>query len=130
MANRYMYEVTQTFEKRPVKLFANVSIGATGAPTLNSGSRGIASITRVSAGKYDVVLEDIYQKLLAASFNLISTTGTDAALEMLVAADSSSNTTTPKVTIQFAVAAGTATDISNGAKLLLKLELRNSSAPV
>lgn len=130
MANRYMYEFLQMFEKRPVILFANISIGATGAPTLNTGSRGIKSVTRTGVGSYDIVLEDIYQKLLDINWELISATGTDAALGMLIASDASNNTTTPKVSVTFRVAAGTLTEISNGATLLLSILLRNSSSPV
>src|SRR5581483_10117924 len=129
MANRYMYEVIQTFEKRPVHLFANISIGATGAPTLNTGSRGIKSVTRTGVGSYTIALEDQYQKLLDMDWGLISTTRTDAALGCLIAADNSANAS-PGVNITFRVAAGTLTEISNGAVLLLNLLLRNSSAPV
>lgn len=131
MASRYFYQFLNMFEKGPVMLCANIAIGASGAPTLDSTkSRGIKSVTRTGAGAYDIVLEDRYQLLLEATKTIVSTTGTDAAVDMLVKADSSANATTPKIQITFNVAAGTATDLSNGAVLLLKLLLRNSSSPV
>lgn len=49
----------------PVSLDLSVSIGASGAPTIESGSGlGIASITRMAAGQYRIRLQDNYAKLL------------------------------------------------------------------
>jgi hypothetical protein len=129
MAERSFRQWLQMFEIRPVMLFANVSIGASGAPTLNANARGIASIARTGAGAYTITLQDKYTKLLDISSRFITATGTDAALEMTVTADGVASST-PTITIVFRVAAGTATDPSNGAVLLLKMFLRNSSAPI
>lgn len=45
-------------------MFAKVTIGAAGAPTLvtSNQSKGFASISRSAAGKYDVTLQDAYYK--------------------------------------------------------------------
>ena len=129
MANRYFYEFLSMFEKRPVIIWGNVSIGATGAPTLNANSRGIKSVVRTGVGAYTITLEDGYTKLLNICCRIISATGTDAAVNMLVAADNSA-AAPPTITVTFNVAAGTATELSNGAKLLFEIKLRNSSAPV
>ncbi len=49
----------------PIALDMSVSIGASGAPTIESGSGyGIASITRMAAGQYRIRLQDNYMKLL------------------------------------------------------------------
>lgn len=53
--------------KREVKeVFAKVSIGATGAPTLVS-SEGVASIVRNSAGNYTITLRKKYRNFVSAN---------------------------------------------------------------
>lgn len=129
MAERSFRQFINLFEARPVMLFANISIGASGAPTLNANSRGIKSVTRNSAGDYSIALEDKYTKLLEMNSNFITSTGTDAALEPTITSDSSA-AAVPLIRIVYRVAAGTATDPSNGAIALIKMILRNSSAPI
>lgn len=94
-----------TFLKKGTSLFAVVNIGGTGAPTLEkwqpnsaqitaaysaapttgnavapAGFQGVASIARVSAGLYTIVLQQGYQRLLGVfpTF-LVTTTGSPAA---------------------------------------------------
>jgi hypothetical protein len=129
MAERSFRQWLQMFEIRPVLLYANVSIGASGAPTLNANARGISTVVRNSAGDYTITLQDKYIKLLEFGFSIISSTGTDAALEATITTDGVASSP-PIVRVVFRVAAGTATDPSNGSTLLLKFMLRNSSAPI
>lgn len=66
MANRD-YPSSRLFgmHMMPIALDMSVSIGASGAPTIESGSGyGIASITRLAAGQYRIRLQDNYMKLL------------------------------------------------------------------
>jgi hypothetical protein len=52
----------------PVSLDAQVSIGSSGAPTIASGAGlGIASITRLSAGRYRIQLQDNFAKIIKVS---------------------------------------------------------------
>lgn len=54
-------------------LDAQVAIGSSGAPTIASGNGyGIASITRMSAGKYRIRLQDNFAKLLGFQANMVS----------------------------------------------------------
>lgn len=56
----------------PARLGAAISIGATGAPTLaNPNKFGIAAVTRLSAGTYQIQLSDPYASVLhmQASFS-------------------------------------------------------------
>jgi ATP phosphoribosyltransferase len=64
MASRNFQRV-QAASKEAKLLFAHITIGASGAPTLSaSQSLGVASISRTSAGLYVLTLSDTYNSLL------------------------------------------------------------------
>lgn len=63
MANRRLEQFHLAYEKAPVRVFAQVAIGATGAPTLIRGL-GVSSVTRTSEGTYRFVLNDKFNRLL------------------------------------------------------------------
>lgn len=64
MANRnFPSQRIYNMHMMPVQLDAIISIGASGAPTI-SAAPGINSITRLSAGRYQIQLQDNYVKLL------------------------------------------------------------------
>lgn len=99
MASRNFQNRQYNFHVFPVQLDAQVSIGATGAPTLvTSGpsgivSQGIASITRLAAGIYQLRLADNYISLLQHDVQF-STTTTGSA----IAAGSLNPTTVYQIT--------------------------------
>ena len=66
MANRNFPTMRRYgFHMMPVALDMSVAIGATGGPTIESGSGlGIAAITKMATGQYRIQLEDNYAKLL------------------------------------------------------------------
>ena len=68
-----------------VQLDAQVSIGASGAPSIQSGSgSGIKSITRQAAGNYRIQLEDNYAKLLGIQASMQApVSGADVAVTAL-----------------------------------------------
>ena len=66
MANRRLEQFHYSYEKAPVRVFAQVAIGAAGAPTLTRGL-GVSSVSRTSEGLYRVVLTDKFNRLLSAS---------------------------------------------------------------
>lgn len=86
MAARNFYNRIFNWHLFPVSLDAQVSIGASGAPTLVTSStvtgssptatmaqsRGIHSITRLAAGQYQIQLEDNYSSLLGFSAHFTS----------------------------------------------------------
>lgn len=133
MASRVFTQHRNSLEKVVVDLFAEVSFGNTGAPTLVSGhNKGIASISRSSAGKYVITLADQYVRLLAANAAFIVASGVPAAPLMFVVSDSS-GASSKQVTVQFNAASGTsgaleATDPASGEKVKLVLQLSNSTA--
>lgn len=134
MANRSFTQFRQTLEKKVVELFGKVTFGSSGAPTLDAtNSKGIKSITRVSAGKYDIVLglvggaQDVYVQFLHAKHVFLNATA-PAAPQMYVVSQSVNTPTTGKITIQFANA-GVATDPASGEVVYLELSLKDSTAP-
>lgn len=122
MATRLFQQFQGTLEKQIVKLYANVSIGATGAPTLNAnGSLGVASISRTSAGLYRITLADKFNKLMHVDPKQVISTLQD--LGWSVKAYSMANKTIDII----AHVGGVATDPSNGSELLIEITLRNTS---
>jgi hypothetical protein len=121
MANRN-FNRFQALEKEVKALYADVAIGATGAPTLTKGL-GIASIVRDSAGTYTVTLADAYTRLMFANVVQIVSGGAE---DLDFQLDSEDVDGAKTVTI-VAHAAGTETDPSDGSRLLIKLEVKNSS---
>lgn len=134
MANRYFRQFLNTVEPQVVKLFARVTFGSTGAPTLvAASSKGIKSISRVSAGKYNITLgsstlAETYNALLNVKhlFDAIGNSGTaPAAPGMYLTA----NAVTTAGTLQIVFnSAGTATDPASGEAVYMEITLKNSSA--
>lgn len=121
MANR-VFNKAQNLEKEVKSLFAEVAIGATGAPTITK-ALGIASVARDSAGAYTITLDDKYTRLMHVSVIQV-----DADEEDLTFQVTASAVNTDKTVEIVCKAAAVATDPSNGSSLLIKLDLKNSSA--
>ena len=135
MANRYGYQYGLTLEKKVVNLFAKVSFGAAGAPTLDAkNSKGVVSVTRNSTGDFTFVfgtkagMLDTYVKLLGAN-PLFSTASTPASPIMSVKTISISSPGTCSIELVFANGSGTLTDPANGEVLYLEFVFGDSTAP-
>lgn len=131
MANRAFHPPRGHLEIGVVTLFAKATIGASGAPTLvASASKGVASITRNSAGQYALLLSDLYPAMLWATARLMNTADSDPStvgVENRLVSETVSSTT-PTVTYQwYASDDGADTDPANGATLYFQITLRNSS---
>lgn len=124
MANRMFNQFQGALEKNVVDLFAEVSFGAAGAPTLVRG-KGIASIAVGATGVYTVTLQDTYQRVLSSSALWKQATA-PAAPVVHLAADDSANAT-PTLTLNTRSGA-TLTAPASGDTLLLSIRLSNSSA--
>ena len=134
MANRrYRSQFRFSMHKDPVDIFAHVTFGASGAPTLDSAnSPGIVSVTRNSAGLYTFVFGtnsqialDTYNYLLMVNKTSVSSAAA-AAPDMTVTANNISVVGTASIQIQFS-SGGVATDPASGEQVLLDFILRNSS---
>ena len=138
MANRFFRQFRKQLEAEVVDIFARVSFGSSGAPTLDAtNSKGIVSVTRSSAGRYVVVfgtnagLLDTYNRLLCVKhvFDESGNGGTaPASPAMYVFANSINVLGTSSITVQFN-AAGVATDPASGEVVLIDFVLKNSTAP-
>lgn len=138
MANRYTTQFQGALEKKVVGLFARVTIGATGAPTLDTAnSKGIVSVTRSSAGKYVFVfgtkagMLDTYFKFLSLDMTY-DTSGiagvAPAAPTSVISANSVAVSGTCSLTVSLFNSAGTATDPANGEVLLVGFTFKDSSS--
>lgn len=122
MANR-TFNRKQALEKQVCEIYAKVSIGSSGAPTLVDRT-GIASIVRNSAGTYTLTLQDRYVSLKSAQIEFMNATAQDLQAQLLA---ETVNSSTPA--IQFVcLTAATATDPSSATTVLIKLDLKNTSA--
>lgn len=126
MANRnFRSQFQYSYVKEPVDLNVRVSFGASGAPTTVSGTgMGIASIARVSAGVYDITLQNSYAALLGIRHTFIKATAPSSP-SLYVSSDASATLAAPIIRVVFN-AAGTATDPASGELVLMKIELANS----
>ncbi len=120
-----------SMEKGVVTHWANIAVGATGAPTLPSAkeNQGITSVTRVSAGRYQVNLGPAYQRLMSAQSAILLATGapsTTTNTQMMVRADNSA-TSSPNVVVEFINSAGTAVDLVSGSVILLEMKFKRST---
>lgn len=106
----------------PVMLYMNAAIGASGAPTLSaSGSIGIASIVRNSAGNYTITYGSAYARFIYAGRQFVMASGFPAAPNMVIKSNTSST-----LVVEFQNSAGTATDPDSGSTLLMEIRLANS----
>lgn len=132
--NRNTVRNTGTLEKAPVALYLNVTIGSTGAPTLNTPKcQGVYAMTRTGVGAYTIKLGlsatslDTYQRLLNLIVATLKSTA-PANFGVYIVADNSATATAPTVLIQLVDAAGAAVEASSGTVLLIKMELSNTTA--
>lgn len=120
--NQFSYSFAQ-----PEHLFGKISFGASGAPTIAANtSMGINSISRVSAGKYNITLSHSYFALLNLKHVFNSGSSAPASPGMYISSDTSSSVSAPVIQIVFN-AAGTPTDPASGEIVLLDICLQKSS---
>lgn len=140
MANRFFNQFGKTMAKEVVSLYAHVTFGAAGVPTLDvANSKGIVSVVRNSTGKYTFIFgtdsgrRDTYYKLYHVKhlFDEIATGVAPAAPGMYLTANNVSVATgasAASLQVQFN-AAGTATDPANTEGVYLEFVFTNSNAP-
>ena len=127
MANRSFSQYRYSLEKKVTDLFAVVTIGAAGAPTLDTvNSKGIASIVRSSAGLYVVTLSDRYTSMLEPGVMSMLAAGTPGHGSCILRA-TAVNAVVPTVTLAFLDYAGAAVDPVSTTVLYIGFTLKNSS---
>jgi hypothetical protein len=149
MANRLAANIGYTMVKGVYILFARINIGATGAPTLQKwnpstrtytaapttgaqpysiGCEGIKSISRVSAGVYNLLLQDTYQRFLVVNGTVSNATGLPTSISIGLWT-TGTDVTTLATGIKFTTlsATGVAADPANGDVINLEIVLQNAS---
>lgn len=129
MANRnYRSQFSYGYAGQPVTLRAKVSIGAAGAPTIQSSTgMAITSITRNSAGDYSILLSEPYASLMRVQAIFQSGASAPAAPGINIRTDAVSTAAAPIVRITCRNLSGTATDPASGEVMYIAIELNNSS---
>lgn len=123
MANRDFKDVQSNY--RDVKeIHLQVSIGATGAPTIDSFGGSFASIARNSTGDYTITMNEKYSGFLNGHISYFSTTNADFVIQW----DDIDNAN-GEYGFRMLGADGTPApeDPANGSTLYITLWLRNSS---
>jgi hypothetical protein len=122
MSNQRYTQFRYAKEKKVVDLFAKVTFGSTGAPTLVvAQSKGVKSITRNSAGDYTITLGDKYTTLLGVRHIFQNATAPASPASYIKSATAST------VELVFN-AAGTATDPASGEAVLLQFIFNDTTA--
>jgi hypothetical protein len=132
MANRQFQQFRYSLEKGVVDLYAKVTFGASGAPTLTYG-KGISSVAGGAAasatGTFTFTLQDTYIRLLKADITSVLASGYQAAPVLQITADNSATASSKTVVVKLSNAAdNTATDPASGEVVLFHFTLSNSSA--
>jgi hypothetical protein len=126
MANRNFNHNKWGLEKGRVELYAELAIGATGAPTVTKArSQGIKSVVRNTAGNYTVTLTDAYTRLMSVAVSLVVPTGVPSTGTNIQAVVRSSTTNT--IIVEFLNSSGVAAEIVSGVIVQLKIDLKNST---
>lgn len=126
MANlRYRSQFQYSFAGQQVVLFAQVAIGASGAPTIaaNTGL-GISTIVRNSAGNYTITFSNAFATLLDLDVNSISGASAPAAPAFNIVANGVASST---LQFQLRNNSGVATDPASGEILLISVTMDRSS---
>lgn len=126
MANKTLSQFTYSSEKMPCNLYAQITFGASGAPTLNYGGSSISSVVRNSAGDYTITFRDVWYRLMGVDHVFNSGNSAPAAPEMWIKANSVATLGTQTLRIVFN-AAGVATDPASGEIVYIKFAMKNSS---
>jgi len=122
MANFGTWPV-QDRQKGIVQVHLKVTIGATGEPTLVAASSlGVASITRTSAGLYEITLRDKFTSLVNTQFMSL-----DNAIQDLTFQVKAETVASTKLVTLWTLTGATATDPTDSAILYGTLTLKNSS---
>lgn len=119
MANRRFHRA-QALEREVKTLHVELTM-ASGAPTLTR-NLGVESVARTAAGEYKITLQDKYFGFLNCIGTVVSTTAADWTVQV-----KSESVSTNKELEIFVSDAGTPSDPADGDKVLLSLELKNSS---
>lgn len=123
-ARRYTFQFHNSFVPNLTAIYAEVAIGANGAPTLNAlHSMGVADIDRVDTGEYLVTLNNRYPRLVHAKSCFVAEDGA-AAPDLSVGDNNVASAGTLVILTQ---AGGVNIDPADGETMLLEIMLKDST---
>lgn len=125
MANRYSKQFTAGNFPGVSHVFASISFGTSGAPTLGGSAGYISSVARNNPGDYTITLADSWFALLGLGHIFKFASAAPSAPLAYIKAEGVASTKT--INVIFTDAAGTATDPASGEVVYLDLRLKNSS---
>ena len=130
MGSKLLNEFRYSLEKKPVDLFLQAAIGATGAITLNTAnSKGIKSITKEStAGQYTVVFNDAYQRVIDVNVRFIHDDAVAAAPHVYLISRSTTGCVLQCCNASGVSAALAAGNPGNGETMLAEFTVSDSTA--
>lgn len=130
-SNHSFFKNHMSMEKDVVHLYANITVGASGAVSASQGGGLVSVVKEATAGQYTVTLDKGYNRLLALQATVVddavNSVATVQLLQTAAAAQTAAQSTGAFV-IQCLDFAGAAVNPTSGAQLLLKFELRRTSA--
>lgn len=138
MANRFGQQFSFSMIKQTWKIYAKVTFGSTGAPTLVQGnpaaSPGVVSVTRNSQGLFTFVfgtragMLDVWPRLLFADASFLIASAAPAAPILSINANSTATPGTCSIQVRLNDFAGTATDPADGEVGYFEFTFSNSTA--
>lgn len=128
MSNRRFQQFSWSNATQPVTVYAQVTFGATGAPTLNTGSADISGIVRNSAGDYTLTFRQTFKQLLGVNCVFNSGSSLPASPAMNIKANNTATLATRTMNIVFSdLETPAATDPASGEIVYLAFVFNNSS---
>lgn len=127
MANGYYNQFHFSPVPMLTAIYAKISFGAAGAPTLvtaNGASKGVASVSRNDEGDFSITLSETFPLLKGVNASFVAADGA-AAPDVSIKSDLVATTKVLRILTQ---AGGVDTDPANGEVLLLEIMLKNSTA--
>lgn len=122
MANRYLTQFMASPEKAVVSVYGKASITNTTGVVASYSGKLIQSVERTGAGEYTITLQDSWNSLLNASFQILAATPVDLVPQLL-----SYSVTSAKTVVVNLLAAAVPTDSAQDIELLFTLTLKNTS---
>jgi hypothetical protein len=128
MSNRRYQQFSWSNATMPVTVYAQVTFGATGAPTLNKGSNDISSVVRNSAGDYTFTFRSTFAQLLGINYTFNSGASAPTGPFMAVKSNLIATAASKSIEIVFRDAdTPAATDPASGEILYISFTFNNSS---
>ena len=125
---RAQYPGATKFVAKRTDIEGYFAVGATGAVG-DISCRGVESITRNAAGKYTVVLKDVYSNLVGWDVKFLhATASTVGGVELL--SEAVATVGTQNVVIQCRNYSGTGADPASGSRMYITLKLNNTNLPI